>query len=120
MERISNSQIFVLVLAFLIGSTTLFALGIGAGKDAWLVILLEGVIGGGLLWVYTQFPKLYPHQPFSYILEQIIGKKLATLLLIVYCAYFYSQVTSLVLHKYCHHFQFNNSSCLKPEKGIPS
>ncbi|UTR13857.1 spore germination protein [Salipaludibacillus sp. LMS25] len=109
MERISNSQIFVLVLAFLIGSTTLFALGIGAGRDAWLVILLEGVIGGGLLWVYTQFPKLYPHQPFSYILEQIIGKKIATLLLIVYCAYFYSQIT----------YNFNEFSALIKMTTLP-
>ncbi|MFC0471356.1 GerAB/ArcD/ProY family transporter [Halalkalibacter kiskunsagensis] len=84
MIRISNIQLFVLIMAFEVGSTTLFALGIGAGRDAWIVVLLAALIGLCLLWVYTAFPKQYPNKDFSEILNELLGKKLAKPLLLLF------------------------------------
>jgi spore germination protein KB len=92
MVRISNIQLFMLVVVFIVGSTTLFALGIGAGRDAWIVMLLEALAGAVVLWVYTQFPKWFPHQTFAHMLKVILGKKLGIPLLALYCFYFYNQV----------------------------
>jgi spore germination protein KB len=93
MTRISNIQLFILILIFEIGSTTLFAIGIGAGKDAWMVVLLIGMLGLFLIFMYTQIAKMYPNQNFSEILQDVLGKKLTSPLLLLYCVYFYSQAT---------------------------
>ncbi len=45
MNRISNIQLFTLIMIFEIGSTTLFALGIGAKQDAWIVIITASLVG---------------------------------------------------------------------------
>lgn len=77
MIRISNTQLFFLIMAFEVGSTTLFALGIGAERDAWIVVMTAALIGLCLAWVYTEIPQYYPNQNFSDILNVAIGKKLA-------------------------------------------
>ncbi|MDT8860775.1 spore germination protein [Alkalihalobacillus sp. MEB130] len=93
MIRISIIQLFILILIFEIGSTTLFAIGIGVGQDAWMVVLLIGMIGFFLILIYTQIAKMYPDQNFSEVLHNVIGKKLTPPLLLLYCVYFYSQAT---------------------------
>ncbi|MFC0469653.1 GerAB/ArcD/ProY family transporter [Halalkalibacter kiskunsagensis] len=93
MIRISNIQLFVLIMVFEVGSTTLFALGIGAKQDAWIVILLSAIVGLALVWVYTQFPKYYPNQNFSEILNDVVGKVIAIPLLLLYGLYFFGQAS---------------------------
>jgi spore germination protein KB len=88
MIHITKIQLFVLIMLFEVGSTTLFALGIGAKQDAWIVVLLASFIGLGLLWVYTQIPAYYPNKNFSEILTEAIGRKLAIPLLFIYALYF--------------------------------
>ncbi len=91
MIHISNTQLFMLIVAFQVGSTTLFALGIGAGRDAWIVILLASFIGFIFLWVFTEIAKQYPGINFSGILKEVLGNKLAVLILFSYAIYFYGQ-----------------------------
>ncbi|WP_227937545.1 GerAB/ArcD/ProY family transporter [Alkalihalobacillus deserti] len=93
MIRISNIQLFVLIIVFEVGSTTLFALGIGAKQDAWIVVLLAAFIGFFLVSVYTQIAKLYPNKNFSEILNEVLGKKVAAPLLLLFALYFYSQAS---------------------------
>src|SRR3954465_9016780 len=88
MIQITKIQLFMLIMLFEVGSTTLFALGIAAKQDAWLVVLLAFFIGTGLIWVFTQIPRIYPDQNFSEILNAAVGRKLAIPLLIIYGAYF--------------------------------
>ncbi len=82
--KITKTQLFSLIMLFEIGSTTLFALGIGAKQDAWIVVFISSLIGLLLLWVYTQFPKQFPNQTFAEILTQLVGKKFAALLLLLF------------------------------------
>ncbi|PFO07426.1 spore gernimation protein GerK [Bacillus sp. AFS076308] len=88
MIQITKIQLFMLIMLFEVGSTTLFALGIDAKQDAWLVVLLAFFIGTGLIWVFTQIPRICPDQNFSEILNAAVGRKLAIPLLIIYGAYF--------------------------------
>lgn len=91
MERISNIQLFTLIVAFEIGSTTLFALGIGAKQDAWLVVILAFVTSMVLLWIYTQFPIYCPEKNFSEMLQATLGAKAAKPLLLLYGLFFLNQ-----------------------------
>jgi len=90
MVRITKIQLFTLIMLFEIGSITLFALGIGAKQDAWIVVLLASLVGLVLLWVYTQIAKYYPQQNFSEILNNLLGKKIAKPLLFLFGLYFLS------------------------------
>ncbi|WP_117149516.1 GerAB/ArcD/ProY family transporter [Paraliobacillus zengyii] len=93
MERISNIQLFTLIVGFEIGSTTLFALGIGAKQDAWLVILISFLLSTILLIAFTQIPRYYPNKNFSEILNVALGTKIAKPLLLLFGLYFLSQTT---------------------------
>ena len=84
MIQITRTQLFTLILIFEIGSTTLFALGIGAKQDAWIVIILSTLVGLFLVFVYTQIPRYYPNQNFRDILVDVLGKKIAFPLLFLY------------------------------------
>ena len=74
MIRLSNHQLFTLMLTFEIGSTTLFALGIDAKQDAWIVILIALLIGTGFIWVYTELQNSFPDKNFVEIIIAILGK----------------------------------------------
>ncbi|WP_018932499.1 GerAB/ArcD/ProY family transporter [Gracilibacillus lacisalsi] len=93
MRQISHIQLFALIVTFEIGSTTLFALGAGAKRDAWIVVLVSFVLSFILLWVYTEIPKHYPKQNFSEILNDCLGVILAKPLLFLYSMYFLGQST---------------------------
>ncbi|QGH33356.1 GerAB/ArcD/ProY family transporter [Gracilibacillus salitolerans] len=93
MRQISNIQLFALIVTFEIGSTTLFALGVGAKRDAWIVVLLSFLLSFILLWVYTEIPKYYPKQNFAEILNDCLGFMLAKPLLFLYSMYFLGQAT---------------------------
>ncbi|HZH62436.1 MAG TPA: GerAB/ArcD/ProY family transporter [Metabacillus sp.] len=90
MEQITKSQLFSLMLLFEIGSTTLFALGIGAKQDAWIVVLIATFIGLGLVWVYTEVQKQYPDKNLAEILHTLLGKWLSIPLILLYALYFFS------------------------------
>jgi len=81
------------MLLFEIGSTTLFALGIGAKQDAWLVILIATFFSLGLVWIYTEIQKQYPDKNLAEILQSVLGKGLAVPLILLYALYFYSNAS---------------------------
>lgn len=88
MVHISKHQLFCLTVLLQIGSTTLFALGIKAKQDAWIVILTALVSGLLLLWVYTELQKHFPKKNFSEIIINLLGKFLGTPLAIFYGIYY--------------------------------
>jgi len=57
MIRISNYQLFCLIVLFEIGSSILFVRGIEAKQDAWIAVLIGTLSGLGLIWVYTELQK---------------------------------------------------------------
>lgn len=93
MIQISKTQLLSLMLLFEIGSTTLFALGIGAKQDAWIVILIATFISLGLVWVFTEIQKQYPDKNLVEILQSLLGKWLSVPLILLYALYFYSNAS---------------------------
>jgi spore germination protein (amino acid permease) len=75
MIRLSKHQLFTLMFIFEVGSTTLFALGISAKQDAWIVILLALLIGLGFIWIYTELQNAFPDRNYVQIILAILGKK---------------------------------------------
>ncbi|AOT69630.1 GerAB/ArcD/ProY family transporter [Geosporobacter ferrireducens] len=88
MLRISTYQLFTLTVLFEIGSTTLFALGIGAKQDAWIAILLAMLIGFFLIWVYTELQRNFPEKNFAEIILILLGKWLGGPLVFLYGLFF--------------------------------
>lgn len=84
MIRLSNHQLFTLMFTFEIGSTTLFALGIEAKQDAWIVILIALLIGIGFVWVYTELQNSFSDKNLVEIIIAILGKTFGIPLIVLY------------------------------------
>ncbi len=89
MTRISKWQFYCLMMLFEIGSTTVFGLGIKANQDAWIAILLAMLAGFVLIWVYTEIQKYYPDKNLADILTIVLGKWIATPLILLYALEFF-------------------------------
>lgn len=74
MERINKRQLFFLVMMEQIGSTNLWALGIEAKRDAWIVILFSLLIGCALIWIYTELQKQFPNDNIAGLTTSLLGK----------------------------------------------
>ncbi|MDP4551151.1 GerAB/ArcD/ProY family transporter [Alkalihalobacillus macyae] len=86
--KISPIQLFALIFLFELGSAIVVALGIDAGKDAWLSILL-GLCGGILLFfMYRYLFLMYPNIPLTGYVRVIFGKYIGWLIGLLYCLYF--------------------------------
>lgn len=88
MERITKHQLFCIFMLFQIGSTTLFALGINANQDAWIVDLLAIPNGLVLIWLYTQIQKKFPTKNLMEIIISLVGKVLGFPLCLLYAFYY--------------------------------
>ncbi len=77
MEKISKPQLFCITMMGQIGSINLWALGIKAGQDAWIVILFSMLISLGFIWVYTSLHRNYSSDNFAGLsvvfLSKVIG-----------------------------------------------
>lgn len=76
MEKISKNQLFCLIMMGQIGSTNLWALGIEAKRDAWIVDIISTIAGMGLVWLYTSIYSKYPDKNIVGITQSILGKTL--------------------------------------------
>ncbi|MGO4274160.1 GerAB/ArcD/ProY family transporter, partial [Paenibacillus sp. TAF58] len=73
-EKISIKQLFLLMLAFEIGSAIIFSLGAEAKQDAWLTVLVGMVFGCILISVFTKLSEYYPGHSLIQIIQQLMGK----------------------------------------------
>jgi spore germination protein KB len=87
MRNLSKHQLFSLMFVFEVGSTTLFALGIKAEQDAWLVILVALLIGVVFIWFYTELQMIFPKKNYAEIILVILGKPLGIPLALLYAVY---------------------------------
>jgi len=88
MIRISNDQLFCLMVLFEIGSSILFVSGIDAKQDAWMVVLISTIIGLGLMWVYTELYKQFSQENLGQMIIKIVGKYLGVPLVLLYALFF--------------------------------
>lgn len=88
MITISKYQLFCLIILFEIGSTTLFALGIDAKQDAWIVIIFSSLIGIILVLIYTELQKHFPKKNLVEIIISLLGKFIGRPLAFFYGMFF--------------------------------
>ncbi|WHH60214.1 GerAB/ArcD/ProY family transporter [Petroclostridium sp. X23] len=86
--RISNYQLFTLLIMHSLGSSTIFARGIGAKQDAWIVELVGLAIGFGIIWIHTELQKNYPRKNLTEINITLLGKVFGGALTILFAGYF--------------------------------
>jgi spore germination protein KB len=84
MKKLSDHQLFTLMFIFEIGSTTIFALGIGAKQDAWIVILFAVIIGLIFMCIYAELQKTFPDKNYIGVAKLILGNKLGTIVVFMY------------------------------------
>lgn len=86
--QISGIQLYLILLGFLFGSSVILTPALGAGRDAWLAMILAGVAGLLLMWVYTTIALLNPSKTLVEILRDKLGKVIGTILSVLYIWYF--------------------------------
>ncbi|HEX2924970.1 MAG TPA: GerAB/ArcD/ProY family transporter [Ruminiclostridium sp.] len=74
MEKISRNQLFCLIMMGQLGSTNLWALGIDAKRDAWIVDIISTIAGMGVVWLYTSIYSKYPEENIVGVTQSILGK----------------------------------------------
>ncbi|RCX19191.1 spore germination protein KB [Fontibacillus phaseoli] len=91
--KISSLQFFSMLLLFQLGTALVVNVGILAGRDAWLAILIGMGMGSLLFAVYAYLNGLFPDmQPTAY-LRVLLGKYLGTVIGIAYVVFFLNKAS---------------------------
>lgn len=83
-EVISNKQGISIIILFLIGSTSIFGVGIISQKDMWLGIIMALIMVLPVVLIIIRLHNLFPDQDFYDILEICLGKIFSKILLVIY------------------------------------
>lgn len=98
-EIISDKQrIFVMVL-FLVGSTSIFAPGLEAKKDAWIAIILAMIAIAPMIFIYGRLNSIFPNKDLLDIIEICFGKVIGKLTIVLFIWYVFYWVSD-VLNNY--------------------
>ncbi|MFB5555740.1 GerAB/ArcD/ProY family transporter [Bacillus cytotoxicus] len=87
-EKIGIMQLFYIMMAFEVGSTVIYGLGVDAKQDAWLVILVGMFCGFVLMWIYTKLFEYYSGDTLTQMIPKIVGKLIGYPLNVIYIFYF--------------------------------
>ena len=87
-EKLSLTQIFTMVINFLLGSSIVVGIGMEAKRDAWLAILIGMVLGLLIMSFYLYLMSLLPGKNLYEIFEYCFSRKIAMLFALVYSIYF--------------------------------
>lgn len=93
MEKINRRQLFRLTILEQIGSTSLWAVGIEAKQDAWIVILFSMLMGFILLRLYTEIHRSFPNENIVGITTLLLGKFIGSPLALIYALFFLFNAT---------------------------
>ncbi|WP_268625298.1 GerAB/ArcD/ProY family transporter [Paenibacillus alvei] len=91
--KISGLQLFWLIVSIETASGILFTLTPAiaeAKQDAWISVLLSGIIGLGVIYLAVKISLLYPDQTFIQYSQTILGKWLGKIIILPYFVMWYS------------------------------
>ncbi|NDI33191.1 GerAB/ArcD/ProY family transporter [Chengkuizengella sediminis] len=89
--KISNRQLTILIVQFIIGSKILFvpaSLAADSEQDVWISGLIAIVVGVLVAWFYAHLALQFKNQGILQYSEAVLGKWLGKLVTIVLCLYF--------------------------------
>lgn len=87
-EMITLWQLFVLILIFDMGGSVIIGQGYEARQDAWIAIIVSGVIGIGIIFFYYYLFKLSKGNNFYSLMEESVGTWASKFLIFIYIIYF--------------------------------
>ncbi|MFC0274327.1 endospore germination permease [Metabacillus herbersteinensis] len=98
-ENISLWQLFILIIIFEIGSSVVVGVGSEAKQDAWLAVLIGGMIGLFVVLLYLVMLKKSSNKTLFGIIESCFGKWFSKPIILLYVLYFF-YISSRVLRDF--------------------
>lgn len=95
LEKIGLRQLFLVMLAFEVGSAIIFPLGAEAKQYAWLAVLAGMGLGLILVSIFTKLSGYYPGDSYIEIILNIFGRFTGFPLGMTYILYFTSQAARI-------------------------
>ncbi|BCG59832.1 GerAB/ArcD/ProY family transporter [Paenibacillus sp. URB8-2] len=95
-EQIGTSQLFILMVAFQIGSSLIFPLGSESGQNAWLAALLGMLFGILVVFVFLRLFSHFQRDSLIQIILGLLGRGLGVPLCLTYIIYFTYQASRVV------------------------
>jgi spore germination protein KB len=103
--RISNFQLSVLIIGFVLGSSVIISPGgEGAGHDAWIACALGLMEGLLIAWIFTALTKLFKDKTLIEINSLVYGKILGNGISLLFIGYLF-HLSALVLTNYGQFFK---------------
>ncbi|MEK4905656.1 GerAB/ArcD/ProY family transporter [Niallia sp. FSL M8-0099] len=87
-EKLSLTQIFTMIINFLLGSSIVIGIGMEAKRDAWIVVLIGMIVGVIIISFYLYLMSLLPGKNLYEMMEYCFSRKVAITLALVYLSYF--------------------------------
>jgi len=87
-EKLSLTQIFTLIINFLLGSSVVIGIGMEAKQDAWIVVLISMFLGLIIMSFYFYLMSLHPGKTLYEIFEYCFSRKIAIVFTLIYSIYF--------------------------------
>lgn len=98
-ETISPTQAVCMLIIFIIGSATLFVMGLEAEMDIWLAIIIGIVASALILCMYARILSIFPESDFFETLEILLGRPI-TIVVVILLTWFAFDLGSVVLTNY--------------------
>lgn len=95
-EIISNKQGISIMFLFLIGTTLVTGSANKAKQDAWISILIAMAMALPVIFVYSRLLQLFPGKNLFDIVEEIFGKAIGKILILIFTWYFFNLGTLVV------------------------
>ncbi|MCY6355640.1 GerAB/ArcD/ProY family transporter [Clostridium sp. ZS2-4] len=108
-ESVSDKQGIATIVLFLIGTSSMKVMGIEAGKDMWLAILLAILMALPMILIYGELHYMFPGKDLFDIFEICFGKVIGKGIIALYTWYLF-QDGAIILRNVC---QFINITTLE-------
>lgn len=87
-EQISQSQAYMLLITFIVGTTTALASYSESYQDTWISLLIALALGIIMVIIYGSILNTHPGKDIFQILEYIFGKAIGKIVGLLYTLYF--------------------------------
>ena len=88
-ENISLTQLFTIMVNFLLGSAIVLGVGKEARQDAWIAIGIATLIGIGLMYLYYSLNRLLPNKNLFEMMEYCFTRPIAIFISFGYSTFFF-------------------------------
>ncbi|MED4532079.1 GerAB/ArcD/ProY family transporter [Metabacillus fastidiosus] len=88
-EMITLWQFFVLITLFNMGGSVIIGQAYEAGQDAWIAVIVSGVIGTAIMLLYYYLIKYSNEKNYYLLMKKAVGKWAAKFLIFLYILYFF-------------------------------